>query len=73
MRRSLALSPDHELLLSLLIVDAWDLLKEVVNIFITSTIVWSQVNSREGTQLYPSIENWIKDLLSKNPDAGLPL
>ena len=49
MRRSLALSPDHELLLSLLIVGAWDLLKEVVNIFITFTIVWPQINSREGT------------------------
>ena len=54
-------------------VHAWDLLMEITIIFITSTIVWSQVNSREGTQLYPSIENWIKDLLSKNPDAGLPL
>ena len=29
-------------------------------IFITFTIVWSQVNSREGTQLHPSTENWIK-------------
>ena len=29
-----------------------------------STIVWPQVNSREGTQLHPSTENWIKDLLS---------
>ena len=29
-----------------------------------ATIVWAQVNSREGTQLHPSIENWIKDLLS---------
>ncbi|CAI9160400.1 unnamed protein product [Rangifer tarandus platyrhynchus] len=28
------------------------------------TIVWPQVNSREGTQLHPSIENWITDLLS---------
>ena len=49
MKRTLALSPDHELLLSLLLVDAWDLLKEVVNIFITSTIVWPQVIIREGT------------------------
>ena len=32
--------------------------------FITSTIVWAQVNSREGTQPLPSTENWIKDLLS---------
>ena len=27
-------------------VDAWDLLKEVTTIFITSTIVWPQVNNR---------------------------
>ena len=32
-----------------------------------STIVWPQVNSREGTQLHPSIENWITDLLSMAP------
>ena len=32
---------------------AWDLLKEVANIVITSTIVWSQVNNREGIQLCP--------------------
>ena len=31
------------------------------------TIVWPQVNSREGTQLYSSVENWIKDLLSMAP------
>ena len=36
----------------------------VIIIFITYTIVWHQVNSREGTQLHPSIENWIKDLLN---------
>ena len=46
------------------VVCAWDLLKGVSIIFITSTIVWSQVNSREGTRLHPSTENWIKDLLS---------
>ena len=40
-------------------VPAWDLLKEVAIIFITSTLVWPQVNSREGTQLHPSTENWI--------------
>ena len=45
-------------------VNAWDLLKEVTIIFITSTIVWPQVNSREGTQLHPFKENWIKVLLS---------
>ena len=45
-------------------VHAWDLLKEVTIIFITSAIVWPQVNSREGKQLHPSTENWIKDLLS---------
>ena len=44
-------------------VHAWDLLKEVAIIFITSTTVWSQVNNMEGTQLHPSTENWIKDLL----------
>ena len=40
------------------------LLKEVTIIFITSTIVWPQVISRERAQLHPSTENWIKDLLS---------
>ena len=45
-------------------VSAWDLLKEVAIIFITSTTVWSQVNNMEGTQLHPSTENWIKDLLN---------
>ena len=48
-------------------VHAWDLLKEVPITFITSTIVWFQVNSREGTQLYPSTENWVEDLLSVAP------
>ena len=43
---------------------AWDLLKEVSVIFMTFTIVWPQVNSKEGTQLHPSIENGIKDLLN---------
>ena len=32
-----------------------------------STIVWPQVNSREGTQLHPSTENCIQDLLSTAP------
>ena len=45
-------------------VHAWDLLREATIIFITSTIVWSQVNSREGTQLHPSTENCFKGLLS---------
>ena len=40
------------------------LLKEVAIIFITSTIVWPQVTNREGKQLHPSTENWIKGLLS---------
>ena len=48
-------------------VHARDLLREVTIIFITSTIVWPQVNGREGTQLHPSTENWIKDLLSMAP------
>ena len=39
----------------------------VTIIFITSTIVWPQVNSWEGTQLHPSTDNWIKDLLSMAP------
>ena len=38
-------------------VHAWDLLREVTIIFITSTIVWHQVNGREGTQLHPSTKN----------------
>ena len=54
-------------------VRAWDLLKEVIIIIITSTIVCPQVNNREGTQPHPSTENstenWIKDLLS----MGLPI
>ena len=42
----------------------WDLLKEFTIIFITSTIVCSQVKQRgENT----STENWIKDLLSLAP------
>ena len=45
-------------------VPAWDLLKEFAITFITSTIVWPQVNNREGTWPHPSTENWIKDLLS---------
>ena len=45
------------------------LLKEVTIIFITSIIVWPQVNSRERAQLHPSTENWIKDLQS----MALPL
>ena len=32
-----------------------------------STLVWPQVNSREGTQPCPPTENWIKDLLSTPP------
>ena len=43
-------------------IHAGDLMKEVTIIFITSTIVWPQVNNREATQLHPSTENWIKDL-----------
>ena len=45
-------------------VHAWDLLKEVTIIFITSTIVWPQVNNREGTCPHPSTESWIKDLFN---------
>ena len=46
---------------------AWDLLKEVAIIFITSTIVCLRPNNRKGTQPRPSTENWIKDLLSMAP------
>ena len=53
-------------------VHAWDLQKEVTIIFLTSTIAWPQVNNREGTQLHPSTENWIKDLLSMVPPS-IPL
>ena len=50
-------------------VQAWDLLKEVAIIFITSTIVWPQVNNRKETQLHPSTKKWIKDLLSMAPPS----
>ena len=46
---------------------AWDILKEVTIIFITSTIVWAPVNNREGIQPCPSTEKWIKDLLNITP------
>ena len=48
-------------------VHAWDMLMEVAIIFITSTIAWTKVNNREGTQLHPSTEIWIKDLLIMTP------
>ena len=40
------------------------LLFSIVIVFITSSIVWPQVNNREGTQPHPSTESWIKDLLN---------
>ena len=46
---------------------AWNPLKEVPIVFITSTIVWPQVNNRRETQAHPSTETWIKDLLSMAP------
>ena len=56
---------------------AWDVLKEVSVIVITSTIVWLQGNNRQGTQPHPSTESWIKDLLSMAPPywtrSSLPL
>ena len=39
---------------------AWELLKEVAIMFITSTIVWPQVNNREGKQPHLPTGNWIK-------------
>ena len=44
-------------------VHAWDLLREVTIIFITSTLVWPQVNSRKGTPLHPSTETGVTFLL----------
>ena len=44
-----------------------DLLKKITIIIITSTIVWPQVNNREGTQPHASTENWIQYLLSIAP------
>ena len=49
---------------------SWDLLKELTIIFITSTIVWPQVNSQEGTQPHPSTENWIN---KAGAGDGIPL
>ena len=49
------------------VVHAWDMLMEVAIIFITSTIAWTKVNNREGTQLHPPTEIWIKDLLIMTP------
>ena len=48
---------------------AWDLLKEVSVIFITSTTLCPQVKgaNKEGTMHHPSTENWIVDLLSRIP------
>ena len=40
-------------------VHAWDLLREVIIIFITSTIVWPQISSREGTQLHSTYQKKI--------------
>ena len=45
-------------------VPAWDPLKEVPIIFITSTIVWPQVKQQGRNTALTSTENWIKDLLS---------
>ena len=48
-------------------VHAWNVLKEVTIIFITSTIVWPQVNNMEGRQPHPLTDNWIKDILNMAP------
>ena len=45
-------------------VAAWDLLKEVAIIFISSTIVWLEVKQQGGNRAPPSTKNWIKDLLN---------
>ena len=36
-------------------------------IFQAGVLEWGAIASREGTQLHPSTENWIKDLLSMAP------
>ena len=41
-------------------VHAGDLLKEATIIFITSTVVWSQIKQQGGNRLHPSTENWSK-------------
>ena len=46
-------------------VHAQDLLKEVTIIFITSTIVWPQVNNRDDTTLMAESEEELKSLLIK--------
>ena len=47
-----------------------NLLREVTIIFITSTIIWSQVKQQEGTQAGQSTENWIRDLLNMSMVAA---
>ena len=46
---------------------AWDILKEVTIVFITSTIVGLRTHNKERIQTHPSTENWVKDLLSMAP------
>ena len=53
--------------LSVIVCAQEDLLKEVTIIFITSTIVWPQVQQHGGNTAPPKAENLIKDLLSKAP------
>ena len=43
---------------------AWPFWRRLPLSLLPPTIVWPQVNNREGTQHYPSIENWIKVLLN---------
>ena len=54
-------------------VSAWDLLKEVAIIFITSTIVWSQVKQQSSLVaqrlkcLPPMWETWVRSLGQEDP------
>ena len=48
-------------------VHAWDLLKEVPLSSLPPPQFGFRSSNREGTQPHPSIENWIKDLLSMAP------
>ena len=54
-------------------VNAWDLLKEVTIIFITSIIVWLQVNSRDRTQIHPSTEDLLSMALPIRTRPRFPL
>ena len=47
---------------------AWDILKEIIINSLPPPYFGFSSNNREGTQSYPSSENWIKDLLSPSEE-----